>query len=249
MKSVVVIEKGELAFLLSCRGVRQYFGLALEQAHGEQLQGLITGMYRKGWLYHDGSRLRICAEVAKMTVQIAEAKQVCFLFPAKEQMPLCCLYLGKNPLMMQESVGRKNGVLLQWAEPEQLEIQLQEAGIVCESVPEGVTAGKESVVADGNPAMSECAKEERNMAAIMTGMPLGRLKNRGELKVYREITMLIEKLDCSNGAYAKQFCFWREGLHDYLVERDMVSDVMCVTPVTKEALQRLWDDLCGAAEV
>lgn len=218
MSTVMVMEKKELAFLLSCMEVRQYFGLALEQPGKEQIPELLTGMYRKGWLKNDGIRISVCSKVSEIAAKIAEAGKVLYGFWADERIPLCCVYPGKRPLIMQEAVGRKNCILLQWAAREQIEDILQEAGIVC--------AGRIS---------------EESLRGIGSEMLPGKLMSRRELKAYPEISLLMERINCQNGVFEKQFCIWREGLYDYLIEQDMETEKVRKVSLSDGLLQHLWE--------
>lgn len=246
MNTVIVIEKRELSFLLSCQGVRRYFGLPIKMPPKEQMQEMVAGMCRKGWLLNDGSRFQIGGRPAKMTGQIAGVKAVYFFFPANERLPLCCLYPGEPPLIMQESFVRRNCVLLQWMTQQQLKNMLQDAGVSWEGKAEEAEGWMRR---EKRNTVNKSMDVALRMGDVRADMLPEKLKTRSEMKEYPKLSVLIEKMNTQRGVLEKQFGFWREGLHDFFVERDMETKVMSVSAVTGSLLQALWEELGGFGEL
>lgn len=220
INKVWIIEKQELALILSYRGCKRYQGLSLCVEEKRHEAEVIERMYRKGWFENDGSHFLVKSELTEIVDQISFPEHVFFCYPPEKPKSLFCIYQGRKLLVMQESSVRRDSLMIRFPDTEECKELLEAAGIVMRA----------------SEAFTAACPDEKDI--IFPKL----LKRREGIREYPWILFWIEKRNGVTGTLEEQIAVWREGLHDFLVRRDAVSDILNIVPFTEGAVQRIWEE-------
>ena len=194
MEKGLIVEKTELMFLLSCRGLKVCpAAFRPEKSNNPpETEGILKSMFQKGWLENDGSFFRVKEPLAGAAGRIAEAERVFCFCHGNPERELLFLYPGDPVLAVQESFRRKNALRMTYFEKKDLTRFLEEQGMTGE---------------DGDWEPRPCPEGTEELLPE-------RVETRGALKAYPWIRLFISVSEGQTGKELGRLAVIRTGIYD-----------------------------------
>lgn len=207
METGMIVEKRELFFLLSCRGLKSCPSVFAPDDNGRP-EEILESLFRKGRITNAGERFQVDRELAGAVRQITEAKAFLCLCHGNRKRELLYLYPGDRILAVQEIFQRKHALRLLFLEREDLGLYLKEQDLL---------------VAEQN---WEPLPYVDKTAPIM---PI-QIQKRSDLADHPWLWLLAEEMDGQSDQIFRQMGIVRAGFQNEIVIEDMAEGVQTREP-------------------
>ena len=204
MERGIIVEKQELMFLLSCNGCRTCPAAFLSKADARpaEPEEILKGLFQKGWVKNDQSCFQVQKPLSDAVKQITEAKRVFNFCHGNPERELMFLYPGESLLAVQEIFRRKNAVRMTRVEKNEIFLFLNEQGFT------GIDEDWEPLPCPGE--MEELLPKK--------------LEQRGELKAYPWVRLLVSVTDGQTGEMLERTAVFRKGFSDMTITQSGRED-------------------------
>ena len=221
METGMIIEKGELFFLLSCKGCKSCPSLFCPKEE-KRPEEILDSLFRKGRISNTGEKFRVERRLAEAVNQMAEAEEILCLCHGDRSRELLYLYPGERLLAVQEMFARKNALRMVYLEKETLRLFLEEQGLLGEDPGWEPLPCKEGIEAE------ELLPE--------------RIQTRSAMKEYPWIRLIVEAVETGTGRVNRQIGILRIGFQEELLTADRAEDRVEREPYTAERfMERLME--------